>query len=461
MTAIHGSPQVSRSQSVRAASEGVRGSGWSPVVLAALIAIIVARLHELIPVVARIRPALWIQLAAIPIVFYWLVARGLLKVMVRQGTAQAVVVLAALAVVTAPTGAWTYASVEFLINVFSSILLLYAGTSVAFSQPRFQRMAVLALVFSVIVASLLPYFDWRGWGGRFGIGGTYDENVTAALFVFALPWACAVALTERRWIRILAIAGLPLLLAGVLKTGSRGGMLGMVVLLPWLFHIAPRRRRMLYASGLAVLALGFGIVARDEVAARFRDVIARVDYNFEDREGRLEIWKRGIGYMISRPLQGVGINGFRYQELQTKPNLGFGIRDTAAHNMFVEVGAELGVLGLCAFLIAFASSIRACRRQNKQAQARFQATGDREAARVATYAGAATASLYSLLVTGFFLSLAHSALVYFAWAAATGLGMFSVVTASQPAASPVASPPARRTAGWRSRRQTMRPLGRA
>jgi O-antigen ligase len=77
----------------------------------------------------------------------------------------------------------------------------------------------------------------------------------------------------------------------------------------------------------------------------------KADYNWDAINGRRQLAQRGIGYMSSYPVFGLGIDNFRKAEgtisekaLNLEP--GHGIRWASPHNSFVQAGAEAGVTGL-------------------------------------------------------------------------------------------------------------------
>jgi len=72
------------------------------------------------------------------------------------------------------------------------------------------------------------------------------------------------------------------------------------------------------------------------------------DYNRTAEEGRVKIWKRGIGYMMLHPVFGVGAANFPVAEgtispLAGRTEVGLGVKWGAAHDSFVQIGAELGI----------------------------------------------------------------------------------------------------------------------
>jgi O-antigen ligase len=93
---------------------------------------------------------------------------------------------------------------------------------------------------------------------------------------------------------------------------------------------------------------------------------------------------------------------------------GRGVRWGAAHNTFVQIGAEVGIPGLLLFLALLANLFLALRRVGRRAK-RAGATD------VARLAQTLTAALVGFVVGGFFLSLAYADMLYTLAALAMGL----------------------------------------
>jgi O-antigen ligase len=134
----------------------------------------------------------------------------------------------------------------------------------------------------------------------------------------------------------------------------------------------------------------------------------------------MQIWSRGIGYMMGNPLLGVGPNNFQSAEgtlslLAERQQYGIGVRWNAAHNSFVQIGAELGLPGLALFIALIASTFAALRRSGR-AEAAMVRTAERP-----PLTPALTGSLIGFVVGAFFLSLAYSEMLYTLVALAVGL----------------------------------------
>jgi O-antigen ligase len=161
--------------------------------------------------------------------------------------------------------------------------------------------------------------------------------------------------------------------------------------------------------------------ASDQVSERISSLMnPSEDYNLTAREGRIPVWTRGIGYMVTHPILGVGINDFGVAEgvLSGKTNEGYGIKYSAAHNSFVQIGAELGVLGLIAFVAMLWTAAAGCRRVVRIRTRGPPSTILQEQQAVA---GAAEAALLAFAVGGFFLSFAYQPVTFFLVAMALGV----------------------------------------
>ncbi len=408
-----------------AAVVGTRSSAGATVFrvcLALFIAVTVARIHDVIPALAYFRPG---KLLMLPMLVAVAVAlpRWQLFSTLRSTTAKCVGVIAALAVLSIPLSIWPTHSAAAFTEKLTPSLLLFVVASAGFADRPTARLCMLTLVLAVgadavyLLAGLAPQI-----AGRQYIGVTLDPNDSAALFVSILPFSVWLA-SERGWRRLLGLTVAALLVAAVVQTGSRGGFIGLLVVALILILRAGPRKRWVYMLGVAAGAGVFALTASESRLARFETIFApESDYNVTDREGRIQVWTRGIGYMLRRPVLGVGLDSFETAEgvLSGKANEGFGIRYTAAHNAFVQIGAELGVFGLAAFVVALWSAGRGCRRIQRLAS-RDLTTHPQVAEQEARLAAAAYGSLIGLIATGVFLSLAYYPATFFALAACVGV----------------------------------------
>ena len=199
-----------------------------------------------------------------------------------------------------------------------------------------------------------------------------------------------------------------MLAVAFVRSGSRGGFVALMAMGGYvvLRYTAVALRWRL--SALALVGLVLVGTASDTYWRQMETILSDSDYNHTEESGRLQIWRRGIGYMLEHPILGVGPNNFGAAEGTLSPfaarqQFGHGVRWNAPHNSFVQVGAELGVPGLVFFVAIIASAFTVLRRSRK---------GDGIVADVrgspAELTQALTASLIGFVVGAFFLSLAYS-----------------------------------------------------
>jgi O-antigen ligase len=392
------------------------------VAVALYIVVTVTRIHEVVPGLAYLRPG---KLLILPLVASALFAlpRWQLLSPLRTTTAKSIGVIIVLAAFGVPLAIWPSNSTLYLVNALIPMLLLFIGASIAFVDRDTAKLCMKVLVICVgadalyLIAGRAPLV-----GGRPYIGIGLGPNESAALFVLAFPFAIAMGSGRgrMRWLGF-AIAGL--LAAGVMKTGSRGGIIGLAVVALALIARAGPRRRLTYLVAVAACGLGAAFTADDMLIERIATITQpHADYNVTDSEGRLQIWTRGLGYMASHPVLGIGLNNFETAEgvLSGKINQGYGIRYTAAHNAFVQIGAELGLVGLVAFVVALWSAARGCLRVLRAAL-RDHAARPRLADDETRLATAALCALLGVATTGFFLSLAYHPIMFFALATCIGV----------------------------------------
>ena len=128
-----------------------------------------------------------------------------------------------------------------------------------------------------------------------------------------------------------------------------------------LICFAPPKRRGLYIAVVLTAAALFMVTASQDFRMRLMGMFSSTtDYNYTARDGRIEVWKRGMHYMTTHPVFGVGGGMFGVAEgmLSGKADLGFGVKYSAAHSAFVQAGAELGFGGLIALIVAFTGAVR-------------------------------------------------------------------------------------------------------
>ncbi len=226
---------------------------------------------------------------------------------------------------------------------YMRIMLIFAVLC-ALAGATYSQSVINAAMLTVAVLALLMFFA-RGAGGRISVSSTYDPNDIALLFTIFLPHLIISGITSKNIMRYLWFAVAGLALTGIALTQSRGAIVALAAITLYCLTQLKKGRIAIFL----LACIGFGIVAYtadDAFWDRFTTLQTQEDYNFEAKEGRVEIWKNGLVIMAKNPLLGIGIGQFS----SAMGMIGNGVYLTA-HNAYIQIGAELGIFGLAAYLL--------------------------------------------------------------------------------------------------------------
>lgn len=191
-----------------------------------------------------------------------------------------------------------------------------------------------------------------------GIVGTVgNPNGYASLMVLLFPFAVINSLSNDHKIRIIGFAAIVACLVGIVATFSIAAIIAFAIglilpLLGWRFGEILRQNRKAthLLSTIFFLVVTFaGLVWG---LANF-DQTERIDSEISGKTERAFLWRETAAMVIDRPL-GNGIGSWKYEILNRgvlPPSTSFGQRYYAeAHNDFIQMAAESGILGALAYL---------------------------------------------------------------------------------------------------------------
>ena len=441
-------PELASPPEARAATPApvpaLRAGRWDLLLacVAVYIATAVGRVHELFPALLPLKPTLVSAVLAVGLLA--LQQRGPRNVArLRSATTTCALGLLVWVALSVPGALSQGIAFRYFTDYCIKTIVMFLV--IAASVRTFRDVERLALVYcaaTVIYTAVVLVRFQLGSGDDWRLGHlyNYDANDFATLIATAMPVGLYFVLANRRpWIRVLALGGLAVLAVGEIRSGSRGGFLALLAVTAFVllrFTTIPARSRV---AGLAVILGVLYFTASDRYWAQMQTVLnPHEDYNATSETGRLNIWKRGLGYVVRNPLLGVGVGNFPVAEGTISPmagraEYGAGVRWGAAHNSFVQVGAELGIPGLLFFLGVITTALVSLRRV-----ARTALRAGRAAAGTSRLAQSLMAAIIGFAVGGFFLSLGYSDMLYTLAALAVALWKVGAATPA-PHLSPVRS----------------------
>lgn len=439
--------------------------------LSLLIIISVSRIHQHFRPIALMRPALLLAFGAAAYA-YLNPKKVSLKGILGTTPARLVLAMFVLACISAPFGLSLGNSGRFILESYSKVIVGALLFIAAIRNVRDLYTFVWAYVIACAILAWLSIFVfglYRPEGGfNVRLEGLYryDANDVGVVLLVGLGMVLLLIQVASPWGRVLAFTTLIGIGITLARSGSRGAFVGMIAvgigLLLLLRKVALWKR----VAAIVVTTVALVLSAPPGYWEQMRTLLKpKEDYNWTSETGRKEVTKRGISYMLGRPLTGLGINNFwraecletEFARVQNRLG-GHGIRCTAPHNSYIEAGAELGVTGLIIWLwLVWGTIGRMLRIRRRLPEAWVRGTQEE---RFLFHAPQYLAvSMLGFAVTSFFVSFAWLDIVYTLIAFMVGLLVVidrRVPQAAVQPAAPVRAPRSRVIPGFRSLRTPAR-----
>jgi O-antigen ligase len=394
----------------------VRTPAWDLLLgcVAVYIAAGVGRVHELFPILSVFKPALLASVLAAGL--YLLLQSGQRRMhLLRSPMTTCMLALLVWGGLSVPFALHQGIAFQFWTDFARTVLMALVIAGSVRGGPDLSRLMLVYFGVTVLYTGVvLSRFQLGADDWRLGRLYNYDANDLATLIASAMPFGLYFLLGQRRLVvRVLAVAGLAILGVGMIRSGSRGGLIALLAVVAFVllgFTTVPVRARLV--GLIAILAVVF-TSASDRYWTQMQTMLnPHRDYNLTSEAGRLQIWDRGLGYMMAHPVFGVGGQNFGVAEgtispLARRRERGIGVRWGAAHNTFIQVGAELGVPGMLLFIGVIATAFRSLRRVTRRSARAGPAAAD-----LSRLSQALTAALIGFVVGSFFLSLAYMDMLY-------------------------------------------------
>jgi len=315
---------------------------------------------------------------------------------------------------------WFVASLKFV--AINGFLILIAYILICKSVDGWQslRKLFVSLVVSAELLSVMTLLSYTG--GRAAFGTMYDTNDLAYLLVTMLPLSLSFIATSTGLWKIRYLGGLAVIALAILLTQSRGGVLGLggILLFVTLFPIplfsrtaklhgtvAGVLKRLVAITLVAVTVWG---ALPSETRERFATMGSLdSDYNTDQTNlhSRSSIWQRNLSAVVARPI-GFGVGAFPAVDVRNG-----GVFMTA-HNSLVLIAVELGVIGIVLYMRMYYLAWRAMSSLQKDIG---DLTVDARARKI--FARAIQACLIGNFISGFFLSMSYSYVLWILMAAST------------------------------------------
>lgn len=326
-----------------------------------------------------------------------------------------VLAFGAVMLLTAPFSIWFGGALGTFQELYLKVILVYLlAVNVLVSPRRLERLTWI-LVLALGYLAFRAVFDYarginmiRGGTRVMGsVGGIMQNpNDMALNMVVFLPFAAFLAMQSASIVKRLLAAGCGALMMGaIVATGSRGGFLGFAVMLIVLAAFAARKRPGFVFAGVLLVMCALPLAP----ASYWQRIASITDESKDDVQSsraRRTLMGESFDAFVENPLTGVGAGQFK----DWKPHA----RTEAwheAHNVWLQVGAELGIFGLAAFLFLVCRAFYAVFQTRRLLRrSRRAATSDEL---LDAHSAAMAAALAGWFVCAFFSSVAYNWTFYY------------------------------------------------
>ncbi len=334
----------------------------------------ISRIHQHFHWLRPFRPAL--LLTALAALYALMNPRHLSTDLARKTfAAKMFTAMGVMACLSVPFGLSIGAAGVFILNEYSKVLVFAYLTLLAIRSAADLYKLVWAMTMAGGALAWLSLFVFRiskatGDGiARIQNGYSYDSNDLGLVAVLCMVLAILtwqVSGTKGKMASLIVITGLG---AAIARTGSRGAFLTlMVVGVAFLFLVegvsAAKKGAFVALTFVALL-----IAAPEGYWAQMNTITAPTeDYNWSSTNGRREVFLRGLGYFMTNPVTGIGVDNFgraegelsaRAEAREFDPSMA-GVKWSAPHNSFLEAMVEMGLPGLVIFSSMIFGSIYRC-----------------------------------------------------------------------------------------------------
>ena len=357
------------------------------------------RLHLLIPVLQKIPSAMILGILAVISFVVEYKKNGDQWHFIREEKLLAGLIMMCIA--SLPLSVWPGNSFNSLYKGYlPTVILAFIAGFICKSPKDIEKF----LWVYVINCTLVIFMALSAGIGHFSTGVTdmYDVNDIAMVLVCSLPITFYLMLQQQGFKKFILSIFMLLTVITIIKTGSRGGALGLLAIAGYVVLNSRSKIKALVISTIALVIL-FAF-APEESKERFVTMVkpeTEYDQNYGDRK---QIWTRGITIALSSPLVGAGIGNYTVADGSSKDKMG---PWKAAHNSYLQIAVELGLIGFVLYvLLTIGTFIKL--HLMKKAVERMEPPSP-----VVWIIKGAELTMLAFIVTTFFLSQAYNPQFYF------------------------------------------------
>ena len=196
-------------------------------------------------------------------------------------------------------------------------------------------------------------------------GYTMNKNIAAASLMMKIPFILYALSIKKKIVFDVFLSVMLILGSGLIVLGSaRSIILGLLLVLILSVFL------LVYLKNKKVIVLFVGLILAGISSAYLvnlntdKNLVERIEsiQNFENDQSssqRLRYYKHGVNHILSNPIIGTGLGNWKIESIKyDNKNIIQYIVPYNLHNDFLELGTELGIIGMVLYMLIFILIIR-------------------------------------------------------------------------------------------------------
>ena len=261
-------------------------------------------------------------------------------------------------IVATPFAEWPGSALKYGITNYVKALVFFFFTIWFVNNEKRIKVFVLVFVACQSLRVLEPLYlhitqgywgsfaSMAGWEYMYRLSGAPSDvinpNGLAFVILTIIPFLLILFQESRVW-KFLALTFGPASLYALYLTGSRSGMLGLVVILLILLHQS--KRKILIAGVMVIVGLVAVSSMKGDFGDRYLSIISSDTSNAATAESRISGIIDDFKVGLRKPIFGHGLG------TSAEANANYGTRAQISHNIYTETFQEIGLIGLLVFLM--------------------------------------------------------------------------------------------------------------
>jgi O-antigen ligase len=358
-------------------------------------------------------PAITMSLATL-----WTVISGNLRVVTRMATTKWSLAMTFCMFAAIPFSVWPGGALQTIFTMWLKSFLVFAVVVSTIVIPRYCTRLMAIAAFGILCGTVVGLITGSSVEGRMTEASARfgDSNEFAQVLLIGMCLMFGYSSTPGRnmVMKLIAYASVLIMLISFFRTGSRGGFIGLVVVVLFVFI----KDSVATKAGIAVLAILLAtlllIFLPPQLKYRYGVLLGLVADNSMDtqaiaaagsKESREYLLMQSLSITAHHPLLGVGAGQFAVAENSVAVSEGLARGSWhETHNMYTQVSAENGIPALIFFLATLVVSFRTLNRVALLGKN----TSDLVLLEASKAAYWLRLGLLAIIASGFFLSIAYT-----------------------------------------------------